>query len=371
MRRAGDVQRRQPVVAADAVFLVHDQVALGDFGGLGDELVGPLAAARGAGDAVAQQVLLAHHREAVGDEAALDAQRHQRDGAGRLAVDRLPIVFLRRAEDAVLAQQVRQAFARAARPGGDDDPPALAGPALGLRAKLLEDVEADRAAAGRRPAVAWAKIGPGPAAAIDPHRPVGPGERREREQRPAAEHRVPAGAVEIQPVRRQRPVRHLAVARDGAAGGVVVVDHLQPGGQHLLGLVVQADRGARQVVQQRLHALVEQRHPVLHAGMAAAVGDRLVHRVVGGAAGSNSSRQAERKRAIDVAVERHLGDRAQRQAPRLAPLRWVAGSNTRIDSMVSPNRSSRTGSGSPAGNRSMMPPRMAYSPGSITVPARP
>ena len=56
---------------------------------------------------------------------------------------------------------------------------------------------------------------------------------------------------------------------------------------------------------------------------------------------------------------------------RRSALRWVPGSKMRINSMVSPNRSRRTGSASPAGKMSMMPPRMAYSPGSITVPARP
>ena len=65
VRRAVDLQRHQPVVAADAVVLVHHQVALGDLGGLGDELVGPLAPARRAADALAEQVLLADQRRAA------------------------------------------------------------------------------------------------------------------------------------------------------------------------------------------------------------------------------------------------------------------------------------------------------------------
>ncbi len=52
-------------------------------------------------------------------------------------------------------------------------------------------------------------------------------------------------------------------------------------------------------------------------------------------------------------------------------LRWVAGSKRRTLSIVSPKKSSRTGSPSPEGKMSMMPPRTAYSPGSITVSARP
>jgi hypothetical protein len=51
-------------------------------------------------------------------------------------------------------------------------------------------------------------------------------------------------------------------------------------------------------------------------------------------------------------------------------VRWVSGSKARIDSSVSPKKSSRTGSAMPGANRSTMPPRMAYSPASRTVEAR-
>ena len=73
MRRAVDLEGLEAVIAADAVVLVHDQVALGDFGGVGDELVGALAAARRAGDALAEQVLLADDARAEpAPEAALE-----------------------------------------------------------------------------------------------------------------------------------------------------------------------------------------------------------------------------------------------------------------------------------------------------------
>ena len=54
----------------------------------------------------------------------------------------------------------------------------------------------------------------------------------------------------------------------------------------------------------------------------------------------------------------------------LALLRCVPVSKRFMLSMLSPNRSSRTGSASPAAKMSRMPPRVAYSPGSITVPVR-
>ena len=90
MRGAGDVQRVQAVVAADAVFLVDDEVALGDFGCLGDELVGAHAAAGRAADALAEQVLLADQGEFVGDEAAFNAEGDEGDGAGGLAASNSP-----------------------------------------------------------------------------------------------------------------------------------------------------------------------------------------------------------------------------------------------------------------------------------------
>jgi len=51
-------------------------------------------------------------------------------------------------------------------------------------------------------------------------------------------------------------------------------------------------------------------------------------------------------------------------------VRWVSTSKVRIDSRLSPKKSNRTGWSSPAGNRSRMPPRTAYSPLSRTVEER-
>ena len=297
-------QRLQPVVAADAVFLVHHQVALGNFRRFRDELVGALAPTRRTADALAQQVLLAHQGELVGDEAALDPERDQRHRPDRSAADRRPVVLLRGVPEIVLAQQVGEPFARAAGPGGDDDPLPLAVPTFDLAAQLIERV-------GAR-AGALEEHRPRSAAAIDADRAVRLGKGREGEQRAAGQHRVPAGLVEIQPIRRQWPVRHLAIARHQPARGVVVLDHLEPRRQHLVRLVVQADRGPGQVVEQRLHPLVEQGHPVLHAGMPPTVRDRQIDRVVGRrlAEGLPPSRAEPRDR---VRVERHLRDRPQDQ----------------------------------------------------------
>ena len=223
---------------------------------------------------VAEQVLLADQGQPVGpkggDEAALEAERDQRHRAGRLAADRCPVVLLRHVGHAVLAQQVRQAFARAAGPGGDHQAAALVGPAFGLGAELVEHVGAG---ARRRPG----------------RRSGRAGRRRRRRPRRRAwrtgenANSGPPASMASQPARSRYSSpggsgRYGTSPSRGTlrAGGVMVGDHLQPRAQHVLGLVVEADRGAWQVVQQRLHPGVEQRHPVLHAGVAAAGGDRLV-----------------------------------------------------------------------------------------------
>ena len=85
----------------------------------------------------------------------------------------------------------------------------------------------------------------------------------------------------------------------------------------------------------------------------------------------NSSRQPVRKRAtLSRSSATSLTGR-RTSFWRLAALRWVSGSKLRMLSMVSPNRSRRTGSAAPEAKMSTMPPRMANSPGSITVAARP
>ena len=137
MRGAADLQCHQAAVAADAVVLVDDQVALGDFGGFGDELVGALAAAWRAADTLAQQVLLADQGDFVGDEAAFDAQGDQHDGVAGAATGVVPAFGLLRFQ-AVFTQQIGQALARAPGPGGDDGAAVGAGPSGGLLAQLLE-----------------------------------------------------------------------------------------------------------------------------------------------------------------------------------------------------------------------------------------
>ena len=86
------------------------------------------------------------------------------------------------------------------------------------------------------------------------------------------------------------------------AGLVVVRDQLQTLGHGLVGQVVEGHGGVADVVEQRLQALVEQRQPVLHAGIALAGADGLVEGVLAGGGAEG----------LDVgAAEALLGDLAE------------------------------------------------------------
>ena len=61
---------------------------------------------------------------------------------------------------------------------------------------------------------------------------------------------------------------------------IVVGDLLQPLGRCILHQGLEHDGRARKVVEQPLEQIVEQRHPVLHAGMAASLAHRFVQEIV-------------------------------------------------------------------------------------------
>ena len=62
---------------------------------------------------------------------------------------------------------------------------------------------------------------------------------------------------------------------------VEVGDRVEPVGANLVGLMVERDPGAGQIVEQGLQPLVIERQPMLHADIAPPGADRFVERVVG------------------------------------------------------------------------------------------
>ena len=93
----------------------------------------------------------------------------------------------------------------------------------------------------------------------------------------------------------------------------MIADQLQALRHRLVGQVVEADGGVGQVVEERLHVLVEQRQPVLHAGIALAGAHRLVERVVG-LHRPECLHVAAAEQLLDRLAEGHLADRQQADA---------------------------------------------------------
>ena len=93
--------------------------------------------------------------------------------------------------DAVLAQQVGDALAGAAGPGGDDGAALLRGPVGGLRLELLEDVLAG-AGAG------LGEDGAGAAAGVEALGAVGLAVGAEHHAGAERQHEVPVVAVEVE-----------------------------------------------------------------------------------------------------------------------------------------------------------------------------
>jgi hypothetical protein len=120
-----------------------------------------------------------------------------------------------------------------------------------------------------------------------------------------------------------------------------------------------------QVVEDRRGLLEEQRQVVLDAGGGDAVAHVLVDAALGrvalqqlAPAAAKARRGVVVHRELAAGQQAHLGHRVQ------AALR--VGSKVRIESTSSSNRSTRKGTGEPIGNRSIRPPRTAYSPGLTT-----
>ena len=190
MRCGADAKRFQPIIAADAVILVHDEVAFSNFGGLGDKLVGALALAWWPADAFAEQILLADDGEIVGNETAFETERDEADDVAPLCLGGGPLIG-RLGADAVLTQKMRDAFARTARPCGNDGTSLLCAPCVGLIGKLLENIVA-RSGARLGEHNAWA------AACIHALCALGCAVWAEGKYRRFREHRIPCGAIEIQ-----------------------------------------------------------------------------------------------------------------------------------------------------------------------------
>ena len=311
VRRAGGLDGAQADEAADAVIDMHDDVAGGEARDLGDEILRALRGAARANEALAENVLLGDQRDIGGDETGIEAEHGERDLRARQPLRLRPRRDTGEIEQAVLGEHMLHALARTAAPHGDDD--ALAGRLQGLDVGLhrVEDVGVGFAPLRR-------EIVAGVGADIDGVGALlGRRERRKPRQRRTLEPGAPFVLGEIKPVRRQRLIGRAAarLIHHVLAGLVIVGDLREPLMGGFFGERLDGERRAFQIIEQRLHLLVEERQPMLDAARAAALADGFVERVVrrGGAEGGDI---AGAEQADGVAGElklrhRHEIERAQ------------------------------------------------------------
>ncbi len=126
------------------------------------------------------------------------------------------------------------------------------------------------------------EVAPLPRAHVDDLRVVRHGKRCQPHQRQLGEPFLPLLVGEIEPVRRQRLVDRPAAGmfHRFAPGIVIIRDLLEAFEGCVLALRLDHDRRIAEIIEQRIHPLLEQRQPVFHAGIAAALADGLVKLVV-------------------------------------------------------------------------------------------
>ena len=277
MRSAGGFDGAQPREPPDAVIDVDDEVAGGEAGDLGDEILGATRRSARAHETVAEDVLLADHRGLGGLEAAFEFEHGERNLRLGQHQRLRPRRHRRKIGQPMIGEHMAHALARALAPQRHHHALAGALQRADMPGHRLEHVASGLGALGRE---ITSLSGTG----ID-HRPLPLGHRKRREprQRRAGKPCGPFRLGEMKPVGRQR-----SIGRTGFALGqrllarVIIVLDLD---ETLAGGVVRQrlehDRRSRQIVEQCREAVVKQRQPMLHAGMAAALAHRMIEEIIG------------------------------------------------------------------------------------------
>ena len=274
--RARRVDGLEADEAADAVVGVHHEVARREARRL-DEHIARLLGLAAADEPVAEDVLLGDDGEVRRLEAAFETEQREvhrgfiglaRVGDGGDLLD---------ARSAMRPDHGAEPLARAIRPAGDQ----RAFSETLKHADMLDHggdelVRGFGALDGEAAALLALEVDLAPAR-------LRLRERLELPQLMAGKPLPPFLAREIERVRRQRLIGRRAegsLLQPFFSRVVMVGDGLQPPRLGVLRQMVERDDGVRQVIEQRVHALVEQRQPMLLAGIPAARRNRFIKRVV-------------------------------------------------------------------------------------------
>ena len=300
VRALADRDRDQPLIAADAMVDMHDQVAGRERLQFGQERIGGLALLAPTHQPVAEQVLFGQDLVAVGGKAVILRQHDHRGHAGRgLAQRFLPASRQRHAREAMVLEQPEQPAARAFRIARDDRAAVRGAQLLDMRDGGGIDIVAARALR--------AEIARGAIAEAQHALRFGLVMAADQMDRRFTFGRAPFLGHQIERRGLERPIAARLVLVPALAVGVIVGDALEPlvGGGIGPG-VAQHDIGIIQMLEQRHQPLLDHRQPVFHAGEPAPVADRLIERIGGGIGAERLAIGAAE--ALDaVGVEQHFG----------------------------------------------------------------
>ena len=267
MRLAGSLDGGEADEAADAVVGVDHEVADREARDFGEHVAAGLGT-RAAHQPVAEDVLLADDGEARRLEAGLERQHGEGGGRLRRRENLLPSLDTKRVADAVLGEKGGEALLGALAPAADEHALAFALEACCVRDHGVEHVAAFALAFGGEGA-------PLPAAEGD-HGGIARGvwmlEGIEHDPLPPLQRRLPVGLGEEQALGRHGIIRRraegLALERLFARL-VMILDLLEPLRPRVVVQRIEGHDRVRQIVEQTLQPLMEQRQPMLHALMLA------------------------------------------------------------------------------------------------------
>ena len=278
MRLPGGLDGGEPGKAPNAVVGMDHEIADGEARHFGEHVAAGLGP-RAAHQPVAENVLLADDGEVSCLEAGLERQHGEGGGRLRRRQHLLPRVDTKCLGDAVLGEKGGEPLLGAFAPAGDEHALAFALQARGVSDHGVEHIAAFALPLGGE----GPPLSPAEGHHIGIARGVWMLEGIEHDGLPPAQRRLPIGLGEEQALRRHgivgRRAEGLALKRL-LARFVMVVDLLQALGAGVVVERIEGDHGVRQIVEQGLQALMEQRQPMLHALMLAAGRDQLIERIV-------------------------------------------------------------------------------------------
>ena len=255
--------------ASDAMIGMHHEIARRQRGDVAQHVLGLGTALARAHKTVAENVLFTDDRDVAGDEPAFDREHRERHASGAQRLRQRGDGF--ESLQPMFAEHMAKPLARAVRPASDDGAHAVLAQRFNMLDGRVEDVGALGVPFGR-------EIAADTSVAVDDRlaRRLRRIERGHAHQRAGVEPFAPLGRRQIECVGRQRFIDSGAfVDVELFLTGVEVVLHLRQafaGG--VFREIVEEQRRAVGIVEQRTHRAMKQREPMLHAGMPTALAHR-------------------------------------------------------------------------------------------------